>query len=143
MSEAPDGSGRIFIVEQNGRILITQKGGDGGASEEFLNITDRNPHADNNNVGLLGMALHPGFKTNGLFYIYYSQLNTNRGAQHPRRCVISEMKVSATNAARADLGSERVLLECQEPSGGDQGGELCFGPDGLPLHRIGRWRIGK
>jgi len=131
MSEAPDGSRRMFIAEQNGRILITQKGSDGSVAQEFLNITDRKPHIDKNNEGLLGMALHPGFKTNGLFYVYYNQLNTNRNALYPRRSVISEFKVSATNANLADLASERILLEVQQPSGGNKGGELCFGPDGF------------
>jgi quinoprotein glucose dehydrogenase len=131
MSEIPDDSGRMFITEQNGRILITQKGGDGGASNEFLNITLRKPHADNNNVGLLGMAAHPGFKTNGLIYVYYSQLNTNHAALYPRRAVISEFKASADDPLRADPNSERVLLDVPEPSGGDQGGEICFGPDGF------------
>ncbi len=130
MSEAPDDSGFLFIAEQEGRIWVVPKGSDGGGAKEFLNITDRKPHADNNNVGLLGMALHPGFKTNGLCYVYYSQLNTNTATSHPRRCVISEFKASASDAHRADPASERVLLEAQEPSGGNQGGELCFGPDG-------------
>src|SRR5579863_9617361 len=82
MSEAPDDSGFLFIAEQEGIILVVPKSGDGGGAKEFLNITDRKPHADNNNVGLLGMALHPGFKTNGLCYVYYSQLNTNTAVSH-------------------------------------------------------------
>ena len=101
MSEVPDGSGRLFIAEQDGRILVVPKGSDGAEATEFLNITDRKPHADNNNVGLLGMALHPGFKTNGLCYVYYSQLNTNT-ASHPRRFVISEFKASATDPHRVE-----------------------------------------
>jgi glucose/arabinose dehydrogenase len=136
MSEAPDHSGRLFIVEQAGRIVIVQKGSDGSASKEFLNIVDRHPFVDNEE-GLLSVAFHPGFSTNGLFYIYYNQQNTNfeeAAKKHlpwlPRHSVISEMKVSATDSNRADLSSERILLEVEQPFGNHKGGEIAFGPDG-------------
>ncbi len=137
MSEAPDGSGRFFVAEQNGRIIFFPKNGDGSDAGEFLNITDRKPHVDNNNVGLLGMALHPGFKTNGLSYVFYSQMATNRNTQYPRRSIISEFKASATNANVVDLSSERILFEVPEPAAGNQGGELCFGPDGYLYIGVG------
>lgn len=122
MSEAPDGSGRCFIVEQDGRIVIVPKGSDGAAPMEFFNITDRKPH-QGNEEGLLSLAFHPQFKTNGLFYVYYTQ-------HDPRRSIVSEFKVSATDSNRADLASERVLLEIPEPYENHNGGEVAFGPDG-------------
>src|SRR5262245_46900315 len=72
MSEAPDGSDRFFLVEQDGRIVIIQKGASGKETKEFMNIVERKPHVDNEE-GLLGLAFHPGFKTNGHFYVYYNQ----------------------------------------------------------------------
>ena len=75
MAEAPDGSGRFFVVAQSGKILILKKGSDGADAKEFLNIEDRHPYF-NNEDGLLSIAFHPGFKTNGLFYIYYTQENS-------------------------------------------------------------------
>jgi len=132
MSEAPDGSGRLFVVYQAGKILVTKKGSDGGDAKVFFDITDREPNFDNED-GLLSLAFHPGFATNHLFYVYYNQKNPD--GQHtqplnfPYRSVISEFKVSATNADAADLASERILFQVQQPFGNHKGGELCFGPD--------------
>jgi quinoprotein glucose dehydrogenase len=138
MSEAPDGSHRMFIVYQPGKIMVVKKGSDGSDAKEFLNIEDRRPNFDNED-GLLSIAFHPGFATNGLFYIYYNQQNSRQDMDRlrqgmplffPYRSIISEMKVSATDPDKADLTSERVVLEVLQPFGNHKGGELCFGPDG-------------
>ncbi|HEY4416028.1 MAG TPA: PQQ-dependent sugar dehydrogenase [Verrucomicrobiae bacterium] len=133
LSEAPDGTGRFFVVYQDGKIVIVKKGSDGSDAKEFFNIVDRNPHFENED-GLMSIAFHPGFKTNGLFYVYYNQKNpANQHSQpqnYPFRSVISEFKVSATNADVADMHSERILFEVPQPFSNHKGGELCFGPDG-------------
>jgi glucose/arabinose dehydrogenase len=133
MSEAPDGSGRLFFVAQAGKILIVKKGSDGGDAKEFLNIEDRHPYFENED-GLMSIAFHPGFKTNGLFYVYYNQKNPadqhTQPQNYPYRSVISEFKVSATDPDKADMSSERILFEVQQPFWNHKGGELCFGPDG-------------
>ena len=139
MSEAPDGSGRMFIVYQKGTIWIVKKNSDGADAKLFLDISDRDPMAGNNNeCGLLSIAFHPGFATNGLFYIYYNQANSaddmrriQRGypLAFPLRSVVSEFKL-ARDPDKADLSSERILLEVPQPFGNHKGGELCFGPDG-------------
>ena len=129
MSEAPDGTGRYFILEQVGRILVVPKADSGANAVEFLNIINREPFVDNEE-GLLSLAFHPQFKTNGLFYIYYNR-------QSPRRSVISEFKVAATNSNKADLASERILLEVPQPYGNHKGGQIGFGPDGMLYIALG------
>jgi len=140
MSEAPDGSHRFFIVYQSGRIVIVKKGSDGGDAKEFLNIEDRNPYFDNED-GLLSIAFHPGFKTNGLFYIYYTQENSAaqqaKMQDFPYRSIVSEMKASANNPDKADTNSERILFEVPEPYWNHKGGELAFGPDGYLYLGVG------
>ena len=129
MEDAPDGSGRVFVVEQQGRILVTRKGGDGAGAVEFLNIVERKPLVENEE-GLLGMAFHPQFKSNGLVYIFYSQ-------QNPKRSVIGELKVSATDSNKADISSERVLMQIARPFWNHDGGQLSFGPDGYLYIGVG------
>ncbi len=141
MSEAPDGSGRFFIVEQAGRIVIAGKGTDGSQTNEFLNIADREPAAAYEE-GLLSIAFHPEFKSNGLCYIYYNQQNSNQPSLYPRRSVISELKVSAGDTNRADLKSERILLEVQQPYSNHKGGQLTFGPDGFLYLGLGDGGLG-
>jgi glucose/arabinose dehydrogenase len=145
MSEAPDGSGRLFFVGQDGKILIVKKGSDGGGPKEFFNIEDRHPHFENED-GLMSIAFHPGFKTNGLFYVYYNQKNPadqhTQPQNYPFRSVISEFKVSAADPDKADTNSERILLEVPQPFSNHKGGELCFGPDGYLYLGLGDGGLG-
>ena len=124
MSEAPDGSGRLFVVYQPGKILIVKKDSDGGDAKEFFNIEDRQPNFDNED-GLLSLAFHPGFQTNHLFYVYYNQKNSEnqnlKPLNFPFRSVISEFKVSAADPDKTDLKSERILLEVPQPFGNHKG----------------------
>ncbi|HUS34398.1 MAG TPA: PQQ-dependent sugar dehydrogenase [Verrucomicrobiae bacterium] len=119
--------GKVFFVEQRGRIVTVAKGSNGSNEKEFFNIVDRKPFVDNEE-GLLGLAFHPGFATNKLFYVYYT-------GHDPRRSVISEFKVGSGDAA--DLASERVVMEVAQPYGNHNGGQVSFGPDGFLYITLG------
>jgi glucose/arabinose dehydrogenase len=120
-------AGRFYIVEQRGRILSVAKNSDGADATEFFNIIDRKPFGDNEE-GLLSFAFHPGFATNRLFYVYYN-------GHDPRRSIISEFKVGADD--KADLSTERILLEVAQPYGNHKGGQISFGPDGYLYISLG------
>lgn len=123
MEEAPDGSGRFFILEQDGRIVVVTNGTDGSEAREFLNITARRPHVAVED-GLLGFAFHPQFKTNGLFCIYYT-------LHEPEHSILSEWRVSASDPHKADPKTERIILDVPQPFQDHKGGQLGFGPDGF------------
>ena len=127
--EAPDGTGRLFLVDQAGRLLILPKDRNGAEAQVFFDISDRKPYVDNEE-GLLGFAFHPKYKSNGKFYVYYTQ-------QNPRRSVVSEFKVSSDDASKADLKTERILMEIAQPYSNHNGGTTIFGPDGFLYIALG------
>jgi glucose/arabinose dehydrogenase len=122
MEEAPDNSGRFFVVEQQGRVLLIRKDSDGSNAKEFLNIVDRKPFGENEE-GLLGFACHPQFPRDSRVFVYYTQ-------QNPKRSVISQINVAESNPDQVDLKTERVLFEIPQPYWNHNGGQVSFGPDG-------------
>jgi glucose/arabinose dehydrogenase len=127
--EAPDGSQRKFVVEQRGRILILPTDQSATNADVFLDISGRQPFASNEE-GLLGLAFHPQFQSNGRFYIYYSQ-------QNPRRSVVSELQAAKDDKSKADVASERILFEQPQPFPNHNGGCTVFGPDGFLYISLG------
>lgn len=121
VTHAGDGSGRLFIVEQGGVIRIFKNGS--LLTTPFLNITSR--VISGGEQGLLSVAFHPSYETNGRFFVNY----TAPGGGAAGKSVIAEYRVSAGNPDVADL-SERVLLEVPDPFSNHNGGLNKFGPDG-------------
>ena len=81
--------------------------------------------------GLLGLAFHPKFAENRKFYVYYSR-------QGPKRSVLSEIQVSPSDPNVADLTTERILMEIQQPEWNHNSGNIFFGPkDGFLYICIG------
>jgi len=122
MEEIPDGSKRLAIMQQDGKVLLLPPDRKAKEMKIFLDISDRKPWVQNEE-GLLALAFHPQFKTNGLFYAYYTQ-------QSPKREVLSEVQVSSKDPDKADPATERILMEVPHPYWNHNGGTLVFGPDG-------------
>ena len=117
-----DGSGRIFIVQQSGTIRIIS----GGSllPTPFLDISSK-VNFDGGEQGLLGLAFHPNYSQNKLFYLNYDRLS---GGQ--MQTVIAEYQLSPDPNA-ADPASERILLMVNQPFPNHKGGQMAFGPDGF------------
>lgn len=117
------GTTNLFIVEQGGTIMLFRPGRTGGGSVSptpFLNISDRVSVGAER--GLLGLAFHPGYATNGRLIVHYTDVNGNT--------VVSEYKRSARNPNTADR-TERIILQQQQPFPNHNGGMITFGPDGF------------
>jgi glucose/arabinose dehydrogenase len=126
---ANDNSGRLFIADQIGTVRIVDGAGLRGAA--FLDIRDwmvtLNPGYDER--GLLGIAFHPEYASNGRFFVYYNPSGEARTR-------LSEFRVSGDPNA-ADPSSERVILEIVKPQNNHNGGQLAFGPDGMLYIGVG------
>jgi glucose/arabinose dehydrogenase len=117
LTHAGDGSGRLFVVEQTGRIRIL--GRDAGLDPPFLDLTDQVETGSER--GLLGLAFHPDFAANGRFFVNYTRAPD--GAS-----VVAEFHAGASHE-HADP-QERVLLTVAQPFANHNGGMVAFGPDG-------------
>jgi len=133
LAEPEDGSGRLLIAEQPGRILVVEPGS-GLSSAPFLDIRNRVVQLSTgyDERGLLGLALHPGFRENGRFFVFYTAPpSVDAPAGTDSEMVLSEFRVSPPGAGVADPASERVLLRIPHPQSNHKGGEIAFGPDGF------------
>ncbi len=119
LENAQDGSGRLFIVEQDGRILIWKDGT--LLDAPFLDIRDRVGNRGSEQ-GLLGLAFHPRYTENGYLYVNYTD---TKGDTHIARFTVSEV-----NPDQADPTTEKTLLVVSQPFGNHNGGVVVFGPDG-------------
>src|ERR671914_1063361 len=137
---APDDSGRLFVVDQTGQIWVIARNGS-LLQEPFLDIADRlvELRQTYDERGLLGLAFHPGYAQNGRFFVYYSApLREGAPQDFDHTARISEFSVSSQNPDRADLDSERIILEVDQPQSNHNGGTLLFGPqDGFLYISLG------
>lgn len=139
---APDNSKRLFVIDQAGKVWIIDATGN-KLSTPFIDVTSMmvplSPGYDER--GLLGLAFHPAFQTNGRFFIYYQTLprvgGPPGGGTWNNLTRISEFKVSASNANQADMSSEKIILEMDDPQSNHNGGTIAFGPDGYLYIAIG------
>jgi glucose/arabinose dehydrogenase len=118
ITSARDGTGREFIVEQGGRILI-RKGGV-VLPTPLLDITHL--VTTGGEQGLLGLAFHPAFARNRRFYVNY----TNRDGD----TIVRRYLTSTTNPDRAESATAKTIIKVAQPYANHNGGMLAFGPGG-------------
>lgn len=130
LTHAGDGSGRLFVPQQQGIIhVFTPKSTE---TKIFLDMSKKVVYIDKENEeGFLGMAFHPKYKTNGEFFVFYTTTS------QPHTTVISRFKVSKDDPDKADPNSEEELLRVPHPYWNHKGGTICFGPDGYLYITIG------
>ena len=117
---SPPGNSRLFIVEQKGVIKILQNGH--VLPTPFLDIhTLVFPPSEFEERGLLGLAFHPNYASNGFFYVMYNNLSWDT--------VIARYRRSSSNQNRADPTSAFILLTIDQPAPNHKGGTLEFGPN--------------
>jgi glucose/arabinose dehydrogenase len=118
---ADDGTGRLFIVQQDGEIRIWN-----GVSLEATPFLDLSGEVICcNERGLLGLAFHPDYASNGELFVDYTR---DEGGQ--LQSVVARYTVSMGDPDVADAGSEEILLVFDQPNDNHNGGSLAFGPDG-------------
>ena len=116
------GDDRLFVVEQGGAIKIIHND---NSVTTFLDISAI-VSQDGGEEGLLGLAFHPNYASNGLFYVYYTP--SGGGAE-----VLAEFKRSTGDPDVADPNSKRVLLTLSDPYSNHNGGWMAFKGDYLYL----------
>jgi glucose/arabinose dehydrogenase len=116
VTHAGDDSGRLFVVEKAGRIVMLRDGQP--AADPFLDISDR-VGSSSSEQGLLSVAFHPQFAQNGRLFVDYTD--------HSGDTVISRFQAKGDSA---DPDSEKVLLKIDQPFPNHNGGLVLFGPDG-------------
>ena len=129
-----DDAGRLFVLERAGTIRVVKAGA--LVAKPFLDIKAKvvAGTANGDERGLLALAFHPNYATNGLFYVHYSD---KADANDTGDTIIEEYKVGSETPDEADASSARLLLKVEQPDNSStvfrnhKGGAIDFGADGL------------
>lgn len=117
VTHSGDGTRRLFVVEQTGRIVVLS-----AASEPsvYLDLTGR--VSTGGERGLLSVAFHPAFATNGRLFVYYTDAAGDT--------VVAEFTVDEPLTGTPTVESETLVLAQEQPAANHNGGQIAFGPDG-------------
>jgi glucose/arabinose dehydrogenase len=133
VTNAGDGSGRIFVVERIGRVKIVNA--DGSVNEEpFLDLTSINPLGNDVQTGfveqgLYSITFHPDFSNNGHFFVHYASLPFN-GDGMIVRFTVDPSSPDVMSAERTNE-TAKVIMRIEQPWYNHNGGQIEFGPDGM------------
>ncbi len=122
LTHAGDGTNRVFVAQQDGYIRVFSNDSAVGSYTTYLDINDK-LSSTGGEEGLLGLAFHPDYATNGFFYVNYT-------APSPLRTVVARYKVMGGNPNKADSLSEQIIIEINQPYSNHNGGMILFGQDG-------------
>lgn len=121
LQNAGDGSGRLFVVEQTGRIRVFENADTASQASVFLDLSS--VVNSGYELGLLGLAFDPNFTSNRHYYVYYTMSN-------PRQSRVSRFTADAQNPDTTAAGSRQDVITIAQPAGNHNGGQVAFGPDG-------------
>jgi glucose/arabinose dehydrogenase len=124
---ATEADNMVYVAERDGRILMFENDSETSETEVILDITEQvNASGEG---GLLGFDFHPGFESNGYFYVYYTTGN-------PFRSVISRFQRAADQGSPVE-DSELILMEIEQPYTNHNAGQIRIGPDGYLYIALG------
>lgn len=139
IQNANDATNRLFVVEQRGRIKVfpNQSNVANSSVDTFLDIIDRVRFRTGQEVGLLGLAFHPQYTSNGYVYVYYTADSPVSGISV--RMVLSRFSVNPSDPNDLLEDSELVIFQFDknQNNSNHNGGKIAFGPDGYLYASIG------
>jgi glucose/arabinose dehydrogenase len=125
-----DGTNRLFVLEQDGVIRVFQNRPGEKNSAVFLDLRSR-VNSEGYEMGLLGLAFHPQFKSQPVFFVDYTASEMARRITRVSRFAVSKQ------AGAADAASEETVIEIGQPYANHNGGQIAFGPDGMLYIALG------
>ncbi|AZQ58497.1 T9SS type A sorting domain-containing protein [Maribacter sp. MJ134] len=135
MQGSVDGSNRIFVVEQPGIIKVfpNDRNVSSGQVDTYLDISSTVSYSSGQEIGLLGLAFHPNYASNGFVFVYYIDRPSNY------RINIARYTVSQTNPNVLDTATGTIIAQFTKNQGDSNhnGGKIAFGPDGYLYISIG------
>lgn len=129
--QVPNDGSRWFVVERAGRVM-TFDVDDPSSASAFLDLRDVVTTAGEEEAGLLGLAFHPAFATNGRLYVFYTG-PPDSGYRIQSR--ISEF--TSADRITVNRATERILIKANKAESNHNGGQLAFGPDGYLYASLG------
>lgn len=120
-THAGDGTNRVYVLEQEGKIRVFENKRSVQKASVYLDLSRK--VSSEGEMGLLGLAFHPNFRSNGYFYVYYTKRN-------PLESVIARYQATAPGLNSVDPATETVVLRFPQPYDNHNGGKIAFGPDG-------------